>query len=131
MTGEVDTLNAIAVVPSTEPEVIVLGWLRGGSWQGFTPLPLAAVDGRAVSLDTRLRELASSIGEKPADPQERMEQLAILSRWFYSSWCDGEMLMVDAWDKIPWRKLVNAVARVAKAQAKSHPDTHSAPPGSP
>jgi excinuclease ABC subunit C len=131
MTGEVNSLNAIAVVPSAEPETIVLGWLRGGSWQGFTPLPLAAVDGRAVSLDTRLRELASSIGEKPAEPQERMEQLAMLSRWFYSSWCDGEMLMVDAWDKIPWRKLVNAVARVAKAQAKPHPDTHSAPPGSP
>jgi len=40
----------------------------------------------------------------------------VLSRWFYSSWCDGEMLVVDDWEKLPWRKLVNAVSRVAGAQ---------------
>jgi hypothetical protein len=45
-----------------------------------------------------------------------MEQLAIVARWFYSSWCDGEMLLVDDWAKMPWRKLVNAVSRVAAAQ---------------
>jgi len=59
-----------------------------------------------------------------------MEQLAILSRWFYSSWRDGEMLLVDDWQKIPYRKLVNAVSRVAKGpvaaeQQTPHPNNHS------
>ena len=36
-----------------------------------------------------------------AGPVERMEQLAILARWFYSSWCDGELLLVDDWAKDP------------------------------
>jgi hypothetical protein len=45
-----------------------------------------------------------------------MEQLAIVSRWFYSTWRDGEMLLVDDWHKLPYRKLVNAVSRVVKQQ---------------
>ena len=40
-----------------------------------------------------------------------------LARWFYSSWCDGELLMVDDWTKIPYRKLVNAVSRIAHGPA--------------
>jgi hypothetical protein len=130
MTGEISSLNAIAVIPSAEPETIRLGWLRGGYWQGFSDLPLAAPDGRAISLDARVRDMVSGVGEAAVEPQERMEQIAILSRWFYSSWCDGEMLVVDSWDKIPWRKLVNAVARVAKGQATPHPHNRSETPGS-
>ena len=48
-----------------------------------------------------------------------MEQLAVLSRWRYSTWCDGELLMVDDWSKIPYRRLVNAVARVAHAKTQA------------
>ena len=48
----------------------------------------------------------------------RVEQLAILSRWFYSSWRDGEMLIFDDWEKIPYRKLVNAISRVAAEQKR-------------
>ena len=123
MARSVDGLHAIAVAPSAWPESVELGWLRGGHWQGFRRLEfVAAEDGRAVSLDARLRELAGQIPEKPAvSAMERMEHLAILSRWFYSTWCDGEMLVIDDWDKIPWRKLVNAVSRVAKARASAAP----------
>ena len=70
-------------------------------------------DGASVSLDARLRELALSVPCNPAAGAERMEQLAIVARWFYSSWCDGELLLVDDWAKIPYRKLVNAVSRIA------------------
>ncbi len=125
MVAELGSLHAVAVTPSAEPDCVMLGWLRGGAWQGFAAFPLTAADGRAVSLDTRLREMANSIPVGSADPVLRMEQVAILSRWFYSSWRDGEMLVVENWDKIPWRKLVNAVSRVAKAQATPHPDSHS------
>jgi excinuclease UvrABC nuclease subunit len=127
MARDVGALHGIAIVPSAKPESIELGWMRGGFWQGFRSLDfIAADDGKAVSLDSRLREMSASIPEGGAKSNiERMEHLAILSRWFYSSWCDGELMLVDDWEKIPWRKLVNAVSRVATAQRKARPSTSS------
>jgi len=118
MARDVEALHAIAIVPSAQPECVELGWLRNGYWRGFRRLDfITADDGRAISLDSRLREMAASIPAQPADSTtDRMDRLAVLSRWFYSSWCDGEMLVVDDWEKLPWRKLVNAVSRVAGAQ---------------
>jgi hypothetical protein len=125
MARDVNRLHAVTITPSAEADAVELGWIRGGAWQGFTRLDFALADGRAVSLDTRLRETAASIAETRPKPIERMEQLAIVSRWFYSSWRDGEMLMVDEWSKMPWRKLVNAVSRVATEQRKLHPNNRS------
>ena len=127
MARDVEQLHAIAIVPSAQPESIELGWMRGGFWHGFRSLDFnTADDGRAISLDSRLREMAAAIPERrDGAAMERMENIAILSRWFYSSWCDGELLMVDDWEKISWRKLVNAVSRVAATQRKSRPNTHS------
>ena len=127
MARDVETLHAIAIMPSAWPECVEMGWLRGGYWQGFRRLDfITAEDARAVSLDTRLREMAATIGEaRSGGAMERMEQLAVLSRWFYSSWCDGELMIVDDWDKISWRKLVNAVSRVAASQKQPRPNTHS------
>jgi hypothetical protein len=34
-------------------------------------------------------------------------------RWQGSSWRDGELIGFDSFEKIPYRKTVNAVARVA------------------
>jgi hypothetical protein len=125
MARDVDRLHAISITPSAHPEAVELGWLRNGYWQGFTHLDFIAADGRSISLDTRLREISTAVPEGRAGPVERMEQLAILSRWFYSSWRDGEMLLVDDWSKIPWRKLVNAVSRVAGAQRTPRPNNCS------
>ena len=133
MAREVDGLHAIAIVPSADPEAIELGWLRAGSWQGFTRMEFTAADGRVASLDARLREMASAVPDTLSPSTERMEQLAILSRWFYSTWRDGELLLVDDWAKIPYRKLVNAVSRVAKGPAAkpatpANPETTAGPP---
>jgi excinuclease ABC subunit C len=123
MARDVKRLHAIAVVPSAAQDAVELGWLRGGHWQGFARLEFAPADGRVASLDARLRELATAVPELRCGATESIEQLAILSRWFYSSWRDGEMLLVDDWAKIPYRKLVNAVSRVAKGAALTEPQT--------
>ena len=125
MARDVNRLNAITITPSAQAEAVELGWMRSGSWQGFERLEFGLADGQTVSLDARLREIATGIAAVTTPPVERMEQLAILSRWFYSTWRDGEMLLADDWDKLPWRKLVNAVSRVAKGPRKPHPNNHS------
>lgn len=126
MARELGSLHAVAVVPSVDKEAVELGWLRAGYWRGFTRIEFTFADGRAVSLDARLRELAQTItAESSTGAAERMEQLAILARWRYSGWCDGELLPIDDWAKIPYRKLVNAVSRIAHGQAPPRPSTHS------
>ena len=50
---------------------------------------------------------------------ERQEYLAILARWYYSSWREGEWIGFANFEDIPYRKLVNAVSRVAKPGASA------------
>jgi len=131
MARDIETLNAIAVLPAGDPDAVELGWLRKGSWQGFSRIEFNNADGASVSLDARLRELALNVPCNAAAGMERMEQLATVARWLYSSWCDGELLLVDDWAKIPYRKLVNAVSRIAAisrtgpAPPPHRPSTHS------
>jgi excinuclease ABC subunit C len=58
-----------------------------------------------------LRQLIASL-DPPGTPDP--EHLSILLRWYGSSWRDGEWIAFDSLDKLPYRKLVNAIGRVAK-----------------
>jgi len=127
MARDVDHLNAIAITPAADPDAVELGWLRSGSWQGFSRIEFSPADGTSVSLDARLRELALAVPSNAAAGVERMEQLATIARWFYSGWCDGELLLVDDWAKIPYRKLVNSVSRIAAAARSSQLPTSQPP----
>jgi excinuclease UvrABC nuclease subunit len=132
----VENLNGVAVVPSTEKDAVELAWIRDGVWRGMTRFPLASTDGRPVSLDARLRDIAAAISAESEEPAIRTEQLALLARWYYSSWRDGELLLAEAWERLPWRKIVNAIARVASGKSitmplQQSPSTHSPSTGSP
>jgi hypothetical protein len=50
---------------------------------------------------------------KTLDPRRRQEHLALLARWYYSSWREGEWLAFDAPEKLPFRRLVRLISRVA------------------
>ena len=103
--SRLDRLAGVAVVPSAEPEAVDLLFLAGGRWLE----PRLSLSGNA-SMDRRLRELCAGIS--PAVTPD-LEHLAILVRWHGSSWRDGEWIGFDSFEKIPYRKIVNAVARVA------------------
>lgn len=107
-----DKLNGISVTCSAEPNAIELSLVRGGHWQGTHRVSFELVDGKPVSLDLKLRETIASVGHITRAPRERQEYLAILARWFYSSWRDGEFLPFDSYEHIPYRKLVHAISRV-------------------
>jgi hypothetical protein len=74
-----------------------------------------------VSLDQRLRELVASI--HPATPPlaERQEHLALLARWHYSTWSDGEWIGFSAMEQVPYKKLVRAISRVRQKAAAEGP----------
>ena len=112
---DLDRLDGVAVTASAGPNAIELSFIRAGHWQGTHRVSFEVVEGKPVSLDQKLRETASLVTARTLAPREREEYLAILSRWFYSSWRDGEFLLMDSFEKIPYRKLVHAVSRVHRS----------------
>jgi hypothetical protein len=71
-------------------------------------------EGKPVSLDEKLREAFARMRPLAATARERQEYLALLARWFYSSWRDGEWIPFEGRKHLPFRKLVNAISRVAR-----------------
>ena len=107
----------VAVTASIEPEAVELWFLLEGFWQPPRRFHLGVVEGKPVSLDKRLREISALFEPVKASIRQRQEHLAILARWYYSSWRDGEWLAFDDSGSIPYRKLVNAIHRVAAPNA--------------
>jgi len=118
MARYVDQLHAIAVAPSCEANAVDIALIRAGYWYGLSPLTFEIGEGKPVPLDRRLREMIEAQswehGTAAATARERQERLAILARWFYSGWCDGELFLFDDWNRVPFRKVVNAISRAVR-----------------
>jgi hypothetical protein len=107
LSHSVDRLNGIAVTPSAERDAVELWFMLGGSWQ--EPRRLQVGEGAGQSMDHRLHEIAASL--TPSGPPNA-EHLSILIRWHSSTWRDGEWIGFNSLERIPYRKLVNAIGRV-------------------
>ena len=107
-----DRLAGVAVVPSAQAESVDLVFLAGGRWLDPRAFSFSedATFLENASMDRRLRELCAGIA--PGTSPD-LEHLAILVRWQGSSWRDGEWIGFDSFEKIPYRKIVNAIGRVA------------------
>jgi excinuclease ABC subunit C len=115
---EVSHLTGVAVVPSAVEEAVDLWFLAGGRWADPRCFSLSETAGAGSSMDRRVREVTAGIQAASApDP----EHLSILLRWHGSSWRDGEWLAFDSLDKIPYRKLVNAIGRIAAERKVLNP----------
>ena len=113
-----EAAHGIAVTPAAARQAVELRLLIAGSWQAAEEILVtaeAAAD-QPVSLDRRLRERLERPMPAERPLAERQEHLALLARWGYSSWRDGEWLPVESWSRIPYRRLVNMVHRVATSE---------------
>lgn len=110
-----DHLHGVAITASTEADSVELWFLRAGWWLGRRRLGFEVVEGKPVSLDRLLRETiaAAALPERKLSARERQEYLALVARWYYSSWREGEWVPFPDYEHVPWRKLVHAVSRVA------------------
>jgi excinuclease ABC subunit C len=111
---DIDRLSGIAVTASTEPQAVELWFVWNGAWLGAERLTFEIIEGRPVSLDQKLREAVSTLAPAAQPMRQRQEYLAILARWYYSTWRDGEWFPFDTPANIPYRKLVHAISRVAQ-----------------
>lgn len=110
-----ECLNGVAITPSTHPHAVTLWCVANGEWADPVDFSLAVAP-TAVSLDHRLRELFSNLRSPRVPSTTRQEHIALLAKWFYSSWRDGEWLSFESYESAPYRRIVNAIARVAKSE---------------
>jgi len=114
--AELSQLNGVAVSRLPEVGQVELRFLLKGVWLDATAF---ALDGAGVSMDARLREVVAGLAPRKVTLAERQEHLALLARWVYSSWRDGEWLQFATLDALPYRKLVRAISRTAGAEQRS------------
>jgi len=115
LAGVVDGLCGVAVTPSAEADAVELWFLTGGSFSEPVRLELSEMAGAGQSLDQRLRERAAGVERHGT---ANAEHLAILMRWQGSSWRDGEWIGFESMEKIPYRRVVNAIGRVAGKRSR-------------
>ncbi len=108
---DIDRLNGVAVTPSIDPGAAELWFVLEGCWQPPVRFAPEIVEGRTFSLDHRLREIAASVDARRPGHETRQEHLALLARWFYSSWRDGDWLPFPDREHLPYRRLVRAISR--------------------
>jgi excinuclease UvrABC nuclease subunit len=110
---ELDQLHAAVIQKSVEPDAVSIWPVYAGFLQEPFDFPLQTDAERPQSLDRRVREAWQQREPKRGGPREREDHLALLRRWLYSSWRKGELVAFEDPERVPYRKLVNAVARTA------------------
>ena len=109
---DIDRLYGVAVSASTEAGHVLLWFVCQGSWKAPRKFALTS----HISLDQRLREMVGSIQPVEAPLAEKQEHLALLARWHYATWSDGEWIGFHALGEVPYRKLVRAISRVGQGK---------------
>jgi excinuclease ABC subunit C len=139
-----DNLHGIAVTRAGSAQAVRLWPLMAGYWQApltldfaSTPeqtssLPLVSestppeptvvrpipaekhLGNPAPSMDARLRESLNAHLARPQADGSRLDDLTLLSRWFYSSWRDGAWLAFATLAKLNYRKLVREISTLLR-----------------
>ena len=112
LVNDIDRLHGVAVTPSTEPHKVLLWFLVSGAWQEPIPFSVALAD-QSMSMDRRVKDIVGSITPRKIGLRERQEHLAILARWFYSSWREGEWIPIPILASAPYRRIIGAISRTA------------------
>jgi excinuclease UvrABC nuclease subunit len=114
LASDIDRFHGAAIAPSVAPNSVDLWLVHAGHLQPAQRFSFEIEEGKPVSLDRKLREVLSALEPRTLPVRERQERLALLARWHYSTWRDGEFVRVESFADAPYRKLVNAVSRVAR-----------------
>jgi excinuclease ABC subunit C len=114
---DLDRFHGVALARSQVSSAVELWFVREGHVQPRCRFSFEVQEGKPVSLDQKLRETIAGFEFQKHSNRERQEFLALLARWYYSSWRDGDWLPFESYEDVPYRKLVNAISRVVRGPA--------------
>jgi excinuclease UvrABC nuclease subunit len=110
---DLERFFGVVIQPSLDDQAVDLWFIYKGFLQPRFTFSYAIQAGRPSSLDRTLREGLSSLQYVAGTTAERADHLALLRRWYGSSWRSGELVLFDGMDRMPYRRLVNAISRGA------------------
>ncbi|MFB3922424.1 MAG: hypothetical protein ACE145_11920 [Terriglobia bacterium] len=112
-------LHAVIVERGAEPKDVLFFRVRAGELRGPVTLSLDENVPSPVPLDRQLRELLDPLAppDEPLPERPPWEHLCLLSRWFYSSFRQGEILMLQANQAIPHARLIRLCRKILGAEA--------------
>lgn len=105
--------NGIALTRGIQPLQFQLWPMLGGLWQEPVSLDFSAEESEAKSLDQQIRERVTDSLAAPRTSGRRVEELAIFSRWYYSSWRDGHWFAFHRLSDLNYRKMVRQISKMA------------------
>jgi excinuclease ABC subunit C len=112
---EVRYFNGVALTRAVQSRQFRLWPMLGGLWQEPITLDFSAEDVRTKSLDQELREHISKSLKNSTNEGERIEELAIFSRWYFSSWRDGHWYGFRTLADLNYRRLVRDLSKMVQA----------------
>lgn len=106
--------NGVALTPGIGILQFRLWPMLGGLWQEPVLLDFSAEERHAQSLDRQIRERLTDSLATPRTSGKRVEELAVFSRWYYSSWRDGQWVPFHSLVDLNYRKIVRQISKMAK-----------------
>jgi excinuclease UvrABC nuclease subunit len=110
-------LHAIIIERGAEPKSVLFFRVRAGELRGPVNLSLDENVPSPVPLDQKLHQLLDPLAERDEPLPERpsWEHLSLLARWYYSSFRQGELLMLPANQAIPHARLIRLCRKILAA----------------
>ena len=112
--GNAQEFSGVALTQGIEALQFWLWPMCAGLWQDGVSLDFSAEDPEAQSLDRQIRERLMDSLSAPRTSGRRVEELAIFSRWYYSTWRDGQWFPFHTLADLNYRKIVRQISKMAK-----------------
>jgi excinuclease ABC subunit C len=117
-----DELHAVILQPAAQPKSVALFRIAGGELRGPVTLSLDENVASPLPLDAQLQTLLDSLARPrpPAadvaqsGPPPSWEPLALLARWYYSSFREGELVMLPPSEEIPYTRLIRLCRKMVR-----------------
>ena len=111
---DITELNGLALTQGCGNRMLALWPLIAGWWQAPVFLDFSVPEAQSKSLDQQIRESLSERIANPAAEGNRADEIAILSRWYYSSWRDGHWFPFRTPADLNYRKLVREISNLLR-----------------
>jgi excinuclease ABC subunit C len=113
----IDAFHGVALTRASEKRQFRLWPMVAGFWQECVTLDFSGEQSHARSLDLELRERLSQAISMPRATGKRVEEIAIFSRWYFSSWRDGEWFPFRTLGDLNYRRLVRQISGMLKPES--------------
>ncbi|TAM79517.1 MAG: hypothetical protein EPN47_17070 [Acidobacteria bacterium] len=110
----VNDLHAVLVLPGTQPKTVRFFLMCSGRLRGPGELDLGENVSSPLSLDERFSLLFDRLLGQPDDSRgtSSLEHLSLFARWYYSSFRQGELVMLTSPSQIPHARLIRICRKI-------------------